>query len=89
MPALAIGPTTVPPLEAATAPPHPSLPAPLLAVQLVAFDVVQLSVVDWPAVMVVGNPLNVSIVAGGVTAPTATVTLAGEPTPPGPEQTSV
>jgi hypothetical protein len=61
----------------------------LLAVQPVAFVVLQFRVVDWPAWMLLGDAENVPTAAGGVAAPTVTDVEVGPLEPPGPVQVNV
>ena len=89
MPATLIGPTGVPALEVLTLPLHPSEPVPPLAVQAVAFVVLQLSCVLPPVWKLVGLAERALMFAGGVPAPTSSAPDDGEPVPPGPEHCSV
>ena len=84
MPATPNGPITEPALEVAADPPHPSLPVPPLAVQLVAFDVDQVNVVEPPTVIELGVALKAVTVAGGVGAVTVIESDCTELDPPGP-----
>src|SRR5262245_45879261 len=74
----------IPAFDVAVAPPHPSLPVPPLAVQDVASDVDQLSVVEPPAVSQLGLALKLTTVAGCGGAETVTVTDCTALAPPGP-----
>jgi hypothetical protein len=54
----------------------------------VAFVVVQVSVVDWPALTEVGLAVN-SVICGGAGGATVTFAVCGELVPPGPVATAV
>jgi hypothetical protein len=54
----------------------------------VALVVVQVSVVDWPALTEVGLAVN-CVICGGAAGPTVTFAVCGELEPPGPVATAV
>jgi hypothetical protein len=89
LPAVAIGPTTVPLLVTGSVPVQLSLPEPPEAVQDVALAAFQVSVIDPPGANKVGLALNV-IAGGAGGAEVATVRFwLAEPVPPGPAQVRV
>jgi hypothetical protein len=57
--------------------------------QLVALVVAQLSVIEPPALIVLGTAVNELTLAGGVAAPTFSAAVLGALVPPGPVQVTV
>jgi hypothetical protein len=85
--AVLIAPVLVPVLDVATTPFQPSDPVPPVAVQDVALELVQESVVDWPTTMLFGAALKeVTLGSGAGALVTLTIAELLEPVPPGPVQ---